>query len=66
MPGTVDDQQAVEQLVSRMLESPVDQGSLDDEGTRYSIGFRLVEGTKVVRSFWTESGGLYLGGSLCL
>ena len=58
VPGAGDEQQALEQLVSVMLESPVDQGSLDVEGPRYSIGFRLIEGTKVVRSFWMESGEL--------
>lgn len=59
--GTIGEKQAVEQLVSVILESPVDQGNQDLEGPRYFLGFRLVDGTQVVRAFWLESGELSRG-----
>ena len=59
--GTIGQERSVEQLVSMMLESPVDQGNRDHEGPRYFIGFRLADGTKVVRSYWLESGELSRG-----
>ena len=43
-------------LVEELLGSPVDQGNRDHEGARYFLGFRLDDGTSVVRPFWIESG----------
>ena len=44
-----------------MLGSPVDQESRDRGRPPYSVGFRLADGTSVVRSFWLESGELWRG-----
>ena len=59
--GAIGEEQAVERLVFVILESPVDQGNLDHEGPRYFLGIRLADGTKVVRSFWLETGELSRG-----
>ena len=59
--GTIGEERAVERLVSVILESPVDQGSQDHDGPRYFLGFRLADGTKVVRAYWLESGELSRG-----
>ena len=59
--GTIEEERAVERFVEMALESPVDQGRRDREGPRYSIGFRLADGTSVMRTFWLESGELSRG-----
>ena len=59
--GTIGEEHVVEHLVGLVLESPVDQGNQDHQGPRYFLGFRLVDDTKVVRSFWLESGELSRG-----
>ena len=59
--GTIDDEQAVEGFVETVLEAPVNQSSRDHDGLRYFLGFRLADGTSVVRSFWLETGELSRG-----
>ena len=59
--GTIDDEQAVEGFVETVLEAPVNQSSRDHDGPRYFLGFRLADGTSVVRSFWLETGELSRG-----
>ena len=59
--STIDEGHAVGRLVGTILESPVDQGSRDHDGPRYLLSIRLADGTKVVRSFWLESGELSRG-----
>ena len=57
--GTIDEESQVERFVETVLQSPVDQERRDHEGKRYFLGFRLADGTSVVRSFWLESGELW-------
>ena len=59
--GTIDEESQVERFVELVLQSPVDQEHRDHEGLRYFLGFRLADGTSVVRSFWLESGELWRG-----
>ena len=59
--GTIDDERVVERFVETVLGSPVDQESRDRGRPPYSVGFRLADGTSVVRSFWLESGELWRG-----
>ena len=59
--ATIDGKGRVDYLVGLVLESPVDQGRRDHDGPRYFLGFRLADGTSVVRSFWLESGELSRG-----
>ncbi len=57
--GTIDEPLAIDRFVEAILASPVDRRRRDHEGERYFLGFRLVDGTSVVRSFWLESGELH-------
>ena len=57
----IDDEGVVENFVELVLESLVDQEHRDCEGPRYFLGFRLADGTSVVRAFWLESGELWRG-----
>ncbi len=59
--GAIDEESAVSQFVEAVLASPVDQEGGDHEGERYFLGFRLADGTSVVRSFWMDSGDLSRG-----
>ena len=59
--GTIDEDNLAERFVELVLESLVDQEHRDHEGLRYFLGFRLADGTSVVRSFWLESGELWRG-----
>ena len=59
--GTIDEESQVERFVELVLQSPVDQEHRDHEGLSYFLGFRLADGTSVVRSFWLESGELWRG-----
>ena len=59
--GTIDDERVVKRFVETVLGSPVDQESRDRGRPPYSVGFRLADGTSVVRSFWLESGELWRG-----
>ena len=59
--GTIDEEGSVNRFVEAVLESPVDQGSRNHEEERYFLGFRLADGTSVVRSFWLESRDLWRG-----
>ncbi len=59
--GKIEEERAVERFVELVLESPVDQGRRDHEGPRYSLYFRLADGTSVVRAFWLESGEISRG-----
>ena len=59
--GTMDDEGTIERFVDLMLEAPVNQSSRDHDGPRYFLGFRLADGTSVVRSFWLETGELSRG-----
>ena len=59
--GTIDDERVVERFVETVLGSPVDQESRDRGRPPYSVGFRLADGTSVVRSFWLELGELWRG-----
>ena len=59
--GTIDDERVVKRFVEIVLGSPVDQESRDRGRPPYSVGFRLADGTSVVRSFWLESGELWRG-----
>ena len=57
----MDEESQVQRFVEMVLQSPVDQEHRDNEGPRYFLGFRLADGTSVVRSFWPESGELWRG-----
>ena len=59
--GTIDEESQVKRFIEMVLQSPVDQTHRDHEGPRYFLGFRLADGTSVVRSFWLESGELSRG-----
>lgn len=60
--GTIDKERAVGDFVEVVLGSPVDQERLGhDEGIRCFLGFRLADGTSVVRAFWVDSGQLWPG-----
>ena len=59
--GKIEEERTIERFVASVLESPVDQGRRDHEGPRYSLYFRLADGTSVVRAFWLESGELWRG-----
>ena len=59
--ATLDEEPYVERFVEMVLGSPVDQGNRDHDGARYFLGFRLADGTSVVRAFWLESGELSRG-----
>ena len=59
--GVIDDQYTVERLVELVLGAPVDQAGDDTVGARYFLGFRLADGTSVVRAFWLETGELARG-----
>ena len=59
--GTMDDEKAVERFVETVLGSPVNQSNRDNDGPRYFLGIRLVDGTSVVRAFWLETGDLSRG-----
>ena len=59
--GTIDEERAIERFVEMLLAAPVNQGSQDHDGPRYFLGFRLVDGTAVVRAYWLESGELSRG-----
>ena len=59
--GTIDGERPGERFAELVLESPVDQEWWDHDGPRYFLGFRLADGTSVVRSFWLESGELSRG-----
>ena len=59
--GGIGEESAVSQFVQAALASPVDQEARDHEGERYFLGFRLADGTSVVRSFWMDSGELSRG-----
>ena len=59
--GTMDDEQTIERFVALVLQAPVNQSSRDHDGPRYFVGFRLADGTSVVRAFWLESGELSRG-----
>ena len=59
--GTMDDGHAIERFVEMVLEAPVDQQNRDHEGPRYFLGFRLADGTSVMRAFWLETGELSRG-----
>ena len=58
---TIDDHPTVARFVDRVVEAPVNQRSRDHDGPRYFVGFRLADGTSVVRAFWLESGELSRG-----
>ena len=58
---SIDDERTIREFVDRVLEAPVDQRSRDHDGPRYFVGFRLTDGTSVVRAFWLESGELSRG-----
>ena len=59
--GRIHGEPSVNRFVEGVLASPVDQDRRDREGQRYFLGFRLADGTSVVRSFWMESGELWRG-----
>ena len=56
--GTIHEEPSVNRFIEAVLASPVDQDRRDREGERYFLGFRLADGTSVVRSFWMVSGVL--------
>ena len=58
--GAIAEESAVGQFVEAVLASPVDQDR-DRDGERYFLGFRLADGTSVVRGFWMEPGLLSRG-----
>ena len=60
--GTIDEERAVGKFVDLVLGSPVDQEHRSHvEGNRCYLGFRLADGTSVVRSFWVDSGHIWPG-----
>lgn len=56
--ATIDEERAVGNFVEAVLGSPVHQERLGGKGERLFLGFRLADGTSVVRAFWLESGQL--------
>ena len=59
--ATINEEPAVRRFVDAALEAPVNQQHRDHDGPRYFVGFRLADGTSVVRAFWLESGELSRG-----
>ena len=59
--GAMDDEQTIERFAALVLQAPVNQRSQDHDGPRYFLGFRLADGTSVVRAFWLEAGELSRG-----
>lgn len=59
--ATIDEEPAVRRFVDVVLDAPVNQQNRDHDGPRYFLGFRLADGTSVVRAFWLESGELSRG-----
>ena len=59
--GKIEEERAIELFVEMVLDSPVDQGNRDREGSRYFLDFRQADGTSVVRAFWLESGEISRG-----
>ena len=49
--GTLHEESQVERFVELVLESPVDQQRRDHDGPRDFVGFRLADGTSIVRAF---------------
>ena len=59
--ATIDDPEAVEELVDMVISAPVNQDVRDREGEWYYLAFHLNDATAVVRPFWPESGELSRG-----
>lgn len=59
--STIDDQHVIGNFVDRVLDAPVNQQNRDRDGPRFFLGFRLADGTSVVRAYWLESGELSRG-----
>ncbi len=59
--ATIDEAPTIRRFVDVALEAPVNQRNRDHDGPRYFLGFRLADGTSVVRAFWLESGELSRG-----
>ena len=58
--ATIDEERAVGSFVEAVLGSPVHQERLGrGNGERLFLGFRLADGTSVVRGLWLESGQLW-------
>ncbi len=59
--ASIKDSQQVATLDAMVLEAPVDQNALRQEGPRYFLTFYLKDGTAVTRSYWLHSGELARG-----
>ena len=59
--GAIDEGRMVQRFIEMVLESPVDQESLDREGPRYFLALRLADGTSVLRTYRLETGELSRG-----
>ena len=59
--GAIDEGRMVQRFIEMVLESPVDQESLDREGPWYFLAFRLADGTSVLRAYRLETGELSRG-----
>ena len=58
--GAIKDSERVKELVTMVLEAPVDQNR-QGGNRRYFIAFHLVDGTAVTRAYWLDTGQLARG-----
>lgn len=54
--GKIDDADKVEEIISDILDAPIDMDITRDYDNRYFIEFHLIDGSSVIRNLLTESG----------
>lgn len=59
--GTIEEERSIQWFVDAILASPVERRYRHREGQRYFLGFRLADGTSVVRLFELATGTLSPG-----
>ena len=61
--AAIRDPRTVQALVSQLLTAPIapQLTNAEERGPRYFLAFHLMDGTAVIRSFWTGSGALAPG-----
>jgi hypothetical protein len=59
--ASITEQDLVSSLVEMLLEAPVDQADRTSGNKQVFIEFHLKDGTKVNRSFWSDTGELHRG-----
>ncbi|HLH63078.1 MAG TPA: hypothetical protein VKV20_15465 [Ktedonobacteraceae bacterium] len=56
--GSIKNSKQVEDLVTMVLNAPVNQNYQSQESSQYFIDFHLRDGTSVIRAYWPDSGEL--------